>query len=234
MKRVAIIQSNYIPWKGYFDVIHDVDLFVFLDDVQFTSRDWRTRNQIKTARGQQWLTIPAGSDRNRLIHEVTLADHGWQKSHWAVIAEQYGKAPHFERYRAFFREFYLGQHWANLSALNQHLIQAISKEFLSITTPFADSRLYSPEGTKQDRLIDILKKAQATHYLSGPAARDYIDSSAFESAGIDLAYKSYAGYPEYPQMHPPFEHGVTILDLLFNVGPRAPEFIWGWRGQQGI
>jgi WbqC-like protein family len=232
MKRVAVIQSNYIPWKGYFDIIHDVDLFVFLDDVQFTSRDWRNRNKIKTARGPQWLTIPTGSDRNRLIHEVTLSDHAWQSAHWATIAQLYAAAPEFKRYREFFRDAYLGRQWTNLSAMNQHLIEAISTTFLEITTQFADSRAYAPEGSKQHRLIDILTKVQATHYLSGPTAREYLDAAAFEAAGIELVYKSYDGYPEYPQLHPPFEHAVSILDLLFNVGPRAPEFIWGWRERQ--
>lgn len=231
MKKAAIIQSNYIPWKGYFDVIHDVDLFIFLDDVQYTVRDWRNRNKIKTAQGLRWLTVPVGADRNRLIHEVEIADDGWNTTHWETLKQNYSKSPYFKLYREFFEQVYLGTKWLNLSELNQYLIKKISRDFLGIETEFVDSRELTASGSKQDRLIDLLLKTGADYYLSGPAARDYIDEKGFAEAGIELQYKDYSGYPEYPQLYPPFEHGVTILDLLFNCGPSSAEFIWGWRGK---
>lgn len=231
MKKAAIIQSNYIPWKGYFDVIHDVDLFIFLDDVQYTVRDWRNRNKIKTAQGLRWLTVPVGADRNRLIHEVEIADDGWNTTHWETLKQNYSKSPYFKLYREFFEQVYLGTKWLNLSELNQYLIKKISRDFLGIETEFVDSRELNAGGSKQDRLIDLLLKTGADYYLSGPAARDYIDEKGFAEAGIELQYKDYSGYPEYPQLYPPFEHGVTILDLLFNCGPSSAEFIWGWRGK---
>jgi hypothetical protein len=231
MKKAAIIQSNYIPWKGYFDVIHDVDLFIFLDDVQYTVRDWRNRNKIKTAQGLRWLTVPVGVDRNRLIHEVEIADDGWNKIHWETLKQNYSKTPYFKLYREFFEQVYLGAKWVNLSELNQYLIKMISRDFLGIKTEFIDSRELHATGSKQDRLIDLLLKSGADYYLSGPAARDYIDEKGFAEAGIELQYKDYSGYPEYPQLYPPFEHGVTILDLLFNCGSSSAEFIWGWRGK---
>lgn len=229
MKTVAILQSNYIPWKGYFDVIHDVDLFIFYDDVQYTKRDWRNRNKIKTPRGTEWLTVPANGGREDLIHEVLLSDPHWQENHWKTIKQFYGKAPFFERYRALLEEVYLGRSWTHLSELNQHLIGLISQEILGVTTEFADSRIYAASGTKQNRLIDLLVKSGATRYVSGPAAKDYIDEALFAQTGIYLVWKDYSGYPEYTQFHPPFEHGVTILDLLFHTGPDAPWYIWGWR-----
>jgi hypothetical protein len=233
MKRVAVIQSNYIPWKGYFDIINDVDVFIFYDDLQFTKNDWRNRNKIKTPRSAEWISIPVGTDLRRLVCEVELRDHSWQQKHWNLLRMHYDKAPHFRTYRPFLEDVFLSRTWTNLSDLNHHLIRTISREFLGITTEFLDSRAFDPQGQKLDRLIDLLKKAGTDLYVSGPAARDYIDPKVFEAAGIQLVYKSYAGYPEYPQMHPPFEHGVSILDLLFNMGQQAPEFIWGWREAKG-
>lgn len=234
MKKVAVIQSSYIPWKGFFDIINDVDLFIFFDDVQFTPRDWRTRNKIKTNAGTQWLTIPAGADRDRLIHEVSLNDSSWQEKHWKTINLFYSKAPFFRKYQNIFEEVYLGTRWTNLSALNQFLIRSIATECLGITTKFQDSREYEASGKKLERLLDLLKKAGTNQYISGPSARDYIDEGCFAAEGIQLVYKDYSGYPEYPQFFPPFDHYVTILDLLFHVGPDAPYYIWGWREGSGL
>jgi len=227
--RVAILQSNYIPWKGYFDMIHDVDLFVFYDDVQYTSRDWRNRNKIKTANGSLWLSVPVGDSRSRLVDEVRIPESGWQAQHWQTLKQNYGKCAHFERYREYFESVYLGQTWTSLSELNQSVIRHVSTEFLGCATRFANSRDYRSDGAKQDRLLSLLKGIGATSYLSGPAAKSYIDPERFAEAGIQLEWKDYAGYPDYPQRFPPFEHGVTVLDLLFNVGPDAPAYIWGWR-----
>lgn len=228
-RRLAILQSNYIPWKGYFDIIHDVDQFIFYDDLQYTKNDWRNRNKIKAAHGPTWLTIPVGGDRNRLICEVEIPNGAWQAKHWRSLEQTYVKCAHFEHYRAFFADVYLGRIWTNLSELNQYLIEHISKEFLGINTEFGDSRSISLSGQKLDRLFDLVVKAGATTYVSGPAAKDYIDDGVFTDAGIKLVWKDYSGYPEHPQRFPPFEHAVTILDLLFNTGPDAPWYIWGWR-----
>lgn len=229
MKTVAVLQSNYIPWKGYFDIIHDVDLFIFYDDVQFTKNDWRNRNKLKGTAEPQWLTVPVGSRLDRLICEVEITDNRWQKKHWQTIEQFYAKAPYFSLYRDFFADVYLDKHWDNLSELNHYLITHIAADFLGITTAWSDSRQFSCPGTRQDRLLSLLRQAEADRYVSGPAARDYIEETAFQSAGIELIYKDYGGYPEYPQFYPPFSHQVSILDLLFQTGPDAPYFIWGWR-----
>ena len=228
-RRVAVLQSNYIPWKGYFDIIREVDLFIFYDDLQFTKNDWRNRNRIKSAHGTEWLTIPVGQGTDRLICEVSIGDPRWQQKHWRTLQQNYGACPHFARYRPLFEDVFLGRRWTNLSELNQGLIRHIAHEFLGIRTRFADSREYALHGQKQERLLDLLAQAGATAYLSGPAARDYIAPERFEAAEITLEWKDYSGYPEYHQRFPPFEHRVSIVDLLFNVGPDAPYFIWGWR-----
>lgn len=227
--KLVVLQSNYLPWRGYFDLVHDADLFVFYDDVQYTKNDWRNRNKVKTQHGCEWLTIPAGADENRLICEVQLAGPGWQRKHWQTLLQLYGKAPHFGCYRAVFEDVYLGRNWTNLSELNQHLIRRISHELLGLQTRFADSRDYNLTGRKQDRLIELVTKTRARTYISGPAAKDYIDPSRFDAIGVQLVWKDYTGYPEYVQRHPPFRSDVSIVDLLFNVGADAPAYIWGWR-----
>lgn len=228
-KTVAILQSNYIPWKGYFDIINDVDVFIFYDDVQYTKRDWRNRNKLKTPEGAQWLTVPAVGGRKDFIHDVKLLDPQWQKKHWQTIKQFYNQSPFFNHYRDFFEEVYLASNWTHLSELNQYLVRLISSEILGIETDFVDSRVYEAKEAKQERIIELLEKCGASKYVSGPAARSYIKKERFASAGIDLIWKDYSGYPEYPQRFPPFEHGVSILDLLFNAGPDSPWYIWGWR-----
>jgi hypothetical protein len=232
-KTVAVLQSNYLPWKGYFDIINDVDLFVFYDDVQFTKNDWRNRNLIKTPEGPAWITVPVGQDIGRLICEVALPDSNWAVKHWKTLKQYYSRAPHFARHRAFFEDTYLGRKWETLSALNHHLVRGIAGEFLGTRAAFADSRDFALAGAKGDRLLALLKLAGATRYVSGPSARDYLDEDAFRAAGIEVAWKSYEGYPEYPQFFPPFTHRVSVVDLLFQAGADAPARIWGWRDQAG-
>lgn len=227
--RVAIIQSSYIPWKGYFDIIRNVDTFIFYDDVQFTRQDWRTRNRIKTANGLVWLSIPAGTRIDRLICEVELASSDWQKKHWASISQSYAKAPWFKTYRQFFESIYLGHKWSSLSKFNQHVVKSISTEIFGLTTEFRDSRDFTALGAKQERLLNLLTAVGATEYLSGPSASSYIDPDIFTQHSIQLEYQDYSTYPAYPQLHGPFEHNVSVLDLIFNTGPNAANYIWGYR-----
>ena len=153
---VAVDQPDYIPWKGYFDIINDVDLFIFYNDVQYTSRDWRSRNRIVTPHGIKWLSIPAGKNRDRLICDVRLEEKDWQKKHYETIRYAYGKAPYFKRYKAFFEEVYLGMKWDYLYELDQYLIEHIAKDFLGIKTMFADSRVYYKTGAKHEKLLSLL------------------------------------------------------------------------------
>jgi hypothetical protein len=228
-RSVAVIQSSYVPWKGYFDIVHDADLFIFYDDVQYTKNDWRNRNRVKTPQGAAWLTIPVQAHLGQKIRDVELTDSRWAQKHWKTLQQHYSRAPHFARYRAFLEAIYLGSRWQRLSELNQHMTISIARELLGIRTDFRDSSEFALHGTKTERLVDLLRQTGAAAYVSGPSARDYIDAELFSAAGIKLVYKSYEGYPAYPQFHPPFEHQVSILDLLFHTGPEAPYYIWGWR-----
>jgi hypothetical protein len=227
----AVLQSNYIPWRGYFDLIHDVDVFVFYDDVQYTVNDWRNRNRVKTANGVVWLTIPVGNQNDRRICDVALQDRTWQRKHWMTIEQSYRKAPHFSRYEPFFRDVY-AQTWTSLSTLNQTLIKSISADLLGITTEFRDSREFVLQHSKSDRLLSLLQQLGADRYISGPAAKAYIDLPAYEQAGIRVEWKDYGSYPEYRQLHGEFVGNVSIVDTLMCCGDDAGEFIWGYRSEQ--
>ncbi len=230
MKKVAVLQSNYIPWKGYFDIIHDVDLFIFHDDLQYTKGDWRNRNKIISSNGLMWLTIPVGTSEKRLIDEVLIQDGKWQKKHWSNITAYYSRAPYFKMYKEFFEYVYLEKKWDYLHEVNRFMIIEISRNFLGTKTQFADSREFHSVGVKHEKLLSLVKATGAGVYLSGPAAKDYIVAEDYEEAGIELVWKNYSGYPEYKQLHGEvFEHGVSIVDLLFNTGSDAPYYIWGWR-----
>jgi hypothetical protein len=225
MKRIAIIQSNYIPWKGYFDIINSVDEFVFHDDLQFTKNDWRNRNKIKTEKGATWLTIPCGTNERRLICEVELKDNSWQKKHWNQIERYYSKAKYWGIYKDFFYEVYLNNKWNNLSEFNQTLVKKISKELLGVFTIFRDSREFSLKSSKAERVLELLKEIGATSYLSGPSAKNYLKESMFKEVNIDLCWMDYSGYPEYNQLFKPFIHEVSIIDLIFNEGPESRNYL---------
>jgi hypothetical protein len=227
VKRIAIVQSNYIPWKGYFDMIAQVDEFVLLDDVQYTRRDWRNRNRIKTAQGTRWLTIPVLAKGRYLqrIDETRVQDARWAGEHWKGLVHAYAGAAGFDLYRDRFARIYEEcAEEVRLSRINRHLIEAICG-VLGIETTVRYSTDYDATGVKTDRLLNICLQSGANQYLSGPRARTYLDQQAFEEAGIRVQWADYSGYPEYPQVHPPFDHYVTVLDLIFNVGSEALDFM---------
>jgi hypothetical protein len=225
MKKVAILQSNYIPWKGYFDIIKMADVFVVYDEVQYTKNDWRNRNQIKTANGLSWLTIPViQKSLNQKINETFVSQSNWNKKHWNSITCNYSKAPFFEQFEDYFKQIYSQIQTQNLSEINQIFIKKIN-EILNIRTEIVDSRDLNLVGDKNERLIDAVKKLNGTHYISGPAAKSYIDLNKFETESIQVEWVDYNGYPEYSQLFGAFKHNVSILDLVFNEGSNANNFL---------
>lgn len=219
-KKVAILQSNYIPWKGYFDMIAAVDEFILYDDMQYTRRDWRNRNQIKTAEGLIWLTVPVQVKGKffQKIRETKIDGGQWAEKHWRTIVQSYKKAAHFDEISSFLEPIYLGRTFETISELNYALISAICS-YLGIATKITHSWDYLLRDGKTERLVDLCDQAGATTYISGPAARAYIDDQLFVSANIELQYFDYSGYPEYPQLWGDFQHAVSIVDLLYNCGP---------------
>lgn len=231
-KRIAILQSNYIPWKGYFDLINSVDEFILYDTAQFTKNDWRNRNRIKTPRGVAWLTIPVRHDFGQTIQETRVSDPAWSRKHWASLQQNYAGAPHFRDYVPSFESFYRDVAAEEyLSAINYRFLREVC-DILQIGTPITWSRDYRLADGRIERLVDLCRQAGADEYLSGPAARSYIEEKPFSDAGIALTFMDYSGYPEYRQLYPPFEHQVSILDLIFNQGPDAQNYLksFGRRG----
>jgi hypothetical protein len=225
-KKIAILQSNYIPWKGYFDLINMVDEFVIYDDVQYTRRDWRNRNLIKTPQGLLWLTIPVEVKGKyyQTIKDTVISEKKWPKKHWTAISINYLKSKYYREYKEFFEKLYLDCNEKYLSEINYKFIKAINK-LLGIKTNISRSSDYSLTNGKTERLVDICIQSKATEYISGPAAKDYIDEKLFLENGINLTWMDYSNYPIYNQLYPPFEHGVSIVDLIFNEGINAHRFM---------
>jgi hypothetical protein len=221
MKRVAIVQSSYIPWKGYFSLIQLVDEFILYDDVQYTHRDWRNRNRIKTPVGTEWLTIPVTikGHREQRVCDAGIFDPIWAKKHWRAIALRYARAAHFAQIAPLLEPLYAScETEPALSRVNARFIGALC-EWLAIPTRLSWSMDYTLAGERTERLVHICRQAGATEYLTGPAARAYLDESLFARAGIRVLWMDYAGYPEHRQLYtPPFVHGVSVLDLLMNEG----------------
>jgi hypothetical protein len=227
--KCVILQPSYIPWRGYFEQIYRADVFVFYDDVQYDKHGWRNRNRIKNHQGGQWLTIPVHSKGVVIdsipIHEIEIAwEQSWAEQHWRAIQQAYSKAPFFQPYASWLEEVYQRRP-ARLADFTIPLTIEIADKLGICHTRFVRSSEMHASGQKTDRLIEILTRLGAKHYLSGPSASSYIEAEKFRSAGITLEYMDYH-YPEYAQLYPPYDPYITILDLLFMVGPEAAKYIF--------
>ena len=225
-KRVAILQSNYIPWKGYFDMIAAVDEFILYDDMQYTRRDWRNRNQIKTPQGIQWLTVPVQvkGKYDQKIKDTLIDGSEWAGTHWKTLVQNYRRAPHFEDVAIWLEPLYIAESYAHISQLNRIFIEAVC-QYIGIKTVISNSFDYDLTDGKAERLVDLCKQAGGGEYISGPSAKNYIEDRIFSDLNIKLTWFDYAGYPEYPQLWGDFTHGVSILDLLFNCGKDAHRYM---------
>ncbi len=222
MKRVAIVQSNYIPWKGYFDLINLVDHFVLYDDVQYTKYSWRNRNRIKTPQGPIWLTIPVRHTHlQQKIQDTRIDTTIWRRKHWHSLQHNYSRAKYFATYKDLFASLFLTSRDTFLSDLNYRFLQAICN-LLGITTEFSFSGDYRLCEGMMERVVDLCRQLGADEFLSGPTAKPYINEPLFTAAGIKILWMDYGGYPEYTQLFcPPFIHEVSIVDLIFNEGRRT-------------
>jgi hypothetical protein len=227
-KRVAIVQSNYIPWKGYFDLIAAVDEFILYDDMQYTRRDWRNRNQIKTSQGVQWLTVPVQVKGKyyQTIRETSIDGNNWAAAHWQALQLNYRRAPCFNEVAAFVEPLYRDKHYTMLTDLNHTFITAICG-YLGITTKISFSWDYIVPATEDrtERLLHLVAAAGGSEYISGPGAKSYIDETVFHNNGMNMTWFHYDGYAPYHQLWGEFTHAVTILDLLFNCGKDAANYM---------
>lgn len=226
-KTIAVIQSNYIPWKGYFDIINMSDEFILFDEAQYTRRDWRNRNKIKTPQGTQWLTIPVKvkGKYHQLINETEINDTHWITEHLKTIRHFYARAACFKDVFPFLEDLY--QQAAQetlLSHVNYIFLRGIC-DYLGIQTPLVWSTDYVLVEGKTDRLLNVCHQAGAAEYISGPSAKGYMDEALFETGKVKITYMDYSGYPEYPQLYPPFDHAVSIVDMLLNLGKDTPQYM---------
>lgn len=230
--KVAILQSNYIPWKGYFHLISRSDHFLFLDEVQYTKNDWRNRNLIPTPSGLIWLTVPVLHKRlsKQLIHEARIKDSvNWQRKHWNAIRNTYSKAQHFNEIADLLHDAYF-KPWTLLSDLNQHIIKKICV-YLGIRAKISDTRELAeagllPHQDKNERLLNLIGLVGGTSYISGPSAKSYLDLERFRTSNIHVEFMDYSAYRQYDQRGKDFHHQVSILDLLFRFGRGAGDYIW--------
>jgi hypothetical protein len=221
--RVGVIQSSYVPWRGYFDFIQSVDRFVIYDDVQFSPGSWRNRNRVKTEKGLKWLTVPVKKHLGLAVDETLIEHaHPWVEQNRGLLKSSLGKSPFF-RDAVELWEQAVGEPSKTIAELNVRLIREICA-YLNIGTPLVFAREFQLTGNKTDRLIQLLRRIGATTYVSGPTAKGYLDETAFRENGIRLEYKSYV-YEPYPQPFGPFEGAVSVLDLIANVGPRSRDFL---------
>jgi len=233
-KRVAIVQSNYIPWKGYFDLINSVDEFVLFDDMQYTRRDWRNRNKIKTPQGLKWLSIPVKVKGKyyQKINETKIEKRDWANKHWKTISMNYRDSPHFKKFENEIGELYhLAGSLDYLSEINLLFIVKLCK-ILGISTTIRRSEEFALVEGKSERLLGICQDANANIYISGPAAMGYLDESCFSKAGIEVSWMNYDGYPQYCQPFGEFEHGVSILDLIFCTGSQGTQFMKSFKAER--
>ena len=227
-KKVAISQSNYIPWKGYFDSIAQVDEFILYDDMQYTKRDWRNRNKIKTPQGLKWMSIPVEVKGKffQKINETKVSEFNWPEKHLTLLKQNYSKAPSYKKVIPIVEKLYLtASSFKTISEINYHFISEICK-FLNIKTKLSFSSNYNLlEEGKTERLVDLCKQLNANIYYTGSAAKNYMNTLLFEKEGIEVRYYDYTGYTEYNQLYGEFEHGICILDLIFNEGLNSSNFL---------
>jgi hypothetical protein len=222
---VSILQSNYIPWKGYFDIIAKSDVFVIYDEVQYTKNDWRNRNKILTPNGTNWLTIPVRVDSlNQKICETKVASINWNKKHFTSLQLNYSKAKGYKEFKDILSDLYDNPPEL-LTEINIRFIKTICN-YLGIKTKIIDSRDLNLNGDRNERLIDACEKLSADIYLSGPSAKNYIDVALFEQSKLKLEWMDYSNYITYEQMHEPFIHNVSIIDLILNNGSNSKDFIY--------
>jgi len=226
LKKIGILQSNYIPWKGYFDLIAAVDEFVIYDEMQFTKRDWRNRNKIKTPNDLQWLTIPVLTKGNfkQKISETKIDGMNWAETHWSSLEKNYSRSYFFNEISSWLKPLYLERIYSYISEVNRVFIEAICC-FLQIKTKISCSSNFNLIGEKSERLANICSQAGASEYISGPAAKDYLESKKFTDQNINVNWFHYSDYNEYPQLWGGFRHEVSILDLLFNCGKETPMYM---------
>jgi WbqC-like protein family len=220
--KAVVLQSNYIPWKGYFDLIACADVFVVYDSVQYTKNDWRNRNRIMTKSGPVWLTLPiATAGRSgQIIKDACLSDLKALPKHLVTLHQTYGGLAGFKSIeRAIVNSYSRLIGIKNLHEINVVLLKELSALLGIKTAIIDDSQFVFSSTNPTQKLVDICFQLGADTYVTGPAGLNYLEINLFDEADIQVEVIRYDGYTEYRQLGPStFEHGVSVIDLIANVG----------------
>ena len=222
---VTISQPRYLPWLGYFHRIAVSDLFIYLDTVQYTPRDWENRNRIKTSRGPTWLTVPVKAGYRAMIPEVTIDnDQPWQAKHWKTLSMNYSRAPYFREYEQALGEIYQQKTWPELTALNLRSTRILCEQLGLDKARFARASEIGAPGKGSELILNLCTAVGAKVYLSGSQGRNYLDEEKFRQAVIRVVYQDYV-HPQYPQLFGGFAPFMAVPDLLFNCGPGSLDIL---------
>lgn len=224
---LVVLQPGYLPWLGFFDQLRRSDTFVLYDDVQYDKGGWRNRNRLKSAGGPTWLTVPVrtkGRPRQRLLDVEIDNGQRWARQHISTIRQLYARAPFLGRYLPGLVEV-LSRPWARLVDLDIELTSLLSG-WLDLDRRVLRSSQMGIGGRGTRRLVDIALETGATRYLSGDAARAYLDEAMFAERGIEVEWHGFR-HPTYPQQHGAFVPYLSALDLLMNCGEGATAVLGG-------
>ncbi len=230
MSIISIHQPNYLPWSGFFHKWLLADTFVILDNVQYHKNEWQNRNQIKTAQGKTWLTVPVTYRFPQRIEEVEIMPNHWAKKQMSSISQAYAKAPFFHDYWPGLQVILQNQQ-LRLVDLNCQIIRYLGQA-LGCTAPLhLASSLSLKHSEPTARLIEICQCFAADTYLSGAEGRNYLQTAAFSHANINLTFQHISPII-YPQLHGEFIPYLSVLDVLFNLGEDAQGVILNMGGMQ--
>ncbi len=231
-KIIGVHQPNYIPWPGFFYKVIKSDVFVFLDNVQFSRRSFTHRNRVKGSQSNTiWLTVPVykkGMFYQKINEVMINKTEKWQKKHFGTLLMNYANAPFFHYYRDRLQGIY-AEGWERLVDFNIELLKFTMKE-LKIKKEIYSASQLNVKGRKTELLISIIKELGGDTYLSGAGGRNYLDEDMFKKEKISVRYYQYGSFV-YPQLWGKFIPNLSILDLLFNCGSEARNMIetrWGY------
>jgi hypothetical protein len=218
-------QPVYLPWLGLFHKIALADRFCIFDIAQYQKKDFNNRNKIKTHSGPIWLSVPVESKDHfsKTLAQIKILNNGWNRKHFTSIDLAYRKAPFYRDYIGALEAILMMRSYENLAELNRATLE-FGLRALNIKTPIFTASDYEFRGQKSDLVLDMCKQLGATVYIFGAQGRDYADVDSFASAGIDARFQDYQ-HPTYSQQHGAFEPYMSVIDLLFNAGPRSAEIL---------
>ncbi|MEP7242290.1 MAG: WbqC family protein [Gammaproteobacteria bacterium] len=218
-------QPVYLPWLGLFHKIALADLFCYFDIAQYQTKDYNNRNKIKTHSGEIWLSVPVESKDHfqKSVGDIRIVQNGWHKKHFKSIQLSYAKAPFVRNYIGGLEALLLGEAFETLSGLNLAMLRFLMK-ILSIDTPIVKASDYSFQGTKSDLVLDMCLQLKASTYIFGAQGQDYADVEKYRAAGLEPYFQAYQ-HPTYRQLHGDFLPYMSVIDLLFNEGPRSREIL---------